>query len=118
MVEALRADGSLEPMARISIPTCGETLCLLKTPNACDIRALKKLEGAKGANCHPNKRPEICEQPILSIERQPCAEAGSIYVGITSLSLTAPSELSPVLVRRLLTTDPHPSAPAYFHRLA
>lgn len=44
-----------------------------------EVESVRIPSGPGVSKSHPSKRPDICEQPILSIKRQPCAEAGSIY---------------------------------------
>ena len=48
-----------------------------------EVESARIPSGPGVSKSHPSKRPDICEQPILSIKRQPCAEAGSIYVSTT-----------------------------------
>jgi transposase IS116/IS110/IS902 family protein len=49
-----------------------------------EVESARIPSGPGVSKSHPSKRPGICEQPILSIKRQPCAEAGSIYASTST----------------------------------
>jgi hypothetical protein len=51
-----------------------------------EVESARIPSGPRVSQSHPSKRPDIFEQPILSIKRQPCAEAGSIYVSTSTCS--------------------------------
>jgi hypothetical protein len=55
-----------------------------------EVESARIPSGPGVSKSHPSKRPDICEQPILSIKRQPCAEAGSIYVSTWKCSSRSP----------------------------
>ena len=44
-----------------------------------EVESVRIPSGPGVSNSHASKRPDISEQPIRSIKRQPCAEAGSVY---------------------------------------